>query len=95
MSERRACRLVGLTRSSWRKPPQHDQSTLALKVRIKELAHERKRFGYRRIHDMLRFEGVHVNHKRVYRFDLPPIKLPVFIEKSPFKNHFTCLSLCA
>ena len=27
--------------------------------------------------------------------DLPPITLPVFIEKSPFKNHFTCLSLCA
>ncbi len=67
MSERSACRLVGLTRSSWRKPPQHDQSTIALKARIKALAHERKRFGYRRIHDMLRFEGVQVNHKRVYR----------------------------
>ena len=27
--------------------------------------------------------------------DLPPITLPVFIEKSPFKNHVACLSLCA
>jgi len=25
--------------------------------------------------------------------DLPPITLPVFIEKSPFKNHVACLSL--
>ncbi|MDP3210949.1 hypothetical protein [Methylotenera sp.] len=27
--------------------------------------------------------------------DLPPVTLPVFIEKSPFKNHVTCLSFCA
>jgi len=67
MSERRACRLVGLTRSSWRNPPNDDQSTIDLKARIKALAHERKRFGYRRIHDMLKFEGIKVNHKRVYR----------------------------
>ena len=32
-----------------------------------ELAHERRRFGYRRIHDMLRPEFPGVNHKRVYR----------------------------
>ena len=67
MSERRACRLVGLTRSSWRKPPRCDQSTLDLKARIKALGHEPKRFGYRRIHDILRFEVLQVNHQRVYR----------------------------
>jgi len=67
MSERKACRLVGLSRSSWRNPPQDDEATAALRQRIKQLAHERKRFGYRRIHDMLKFEGVVVNHKRVYR----------------------------
>jgi len=67
VSERKACSLVGLTRSSWRKPPKDDQSTLDLKARIKALAHERKRFGYRHIHDMLRFEWVKVNHKRIYR----------------------------
>jgi putative transposase len=65
MSERKACRLVGLTRSSNRNPPKDDQCTIELKARIKALALERKRFGYRRIHDMLRFEGVQVNHKRV------------------------------
>jgi putative transposase len=67
LSERRACSLVGLSRSSWRNPPQDDDETMILKERIKALAHERRRFGYRRIHDMLKFEGIAVNHKRVYR----------------------------
>jgi putative transposase len=32
-----------------------------------KLAHARRRFGYRRIHDLLRREGLRANHKRVYR----------------------------
>jgi len=32
-----------------------------------ELAHERRRFGYRRIHVLLRREGVQANHKRIER----------------------------
>jgi putative transposase len=32
-----------------------------------ELAQERRRFGYRRIHALLRRDGFEVNHKRVYR----------------------------
>jgi len=39
----------------------------ALRVRIIDLAHARRRFGYRRIHDLLRREGVKANHKRIYR----------------------------
>lgn len=39
----------------------------ALKAKIIDLAHARRRFGYRRIHDLLRREGVKANHKRVYR----------------------------
>jgi putative transposase len=35
--------------------------------RIVEIAHVRRRFGYRRIHDLLRSEFPGVNHKRVYR----------------------------
>ena len=35
--------------------------------RIVEIAHARRRFGYRRIHDLLRPEFPGVNHKRVYR----------------------------
>jgi putative transposase len=67
MSERRACRLVGLSRSSWREAPKDSRKTAELKERIKAIAHQRRRFGYRRIHDLLRMEGVEVNHKRVYR----------------------------
>lgn len=36
-------------------------------MRIKELATARVRYGYRRIHVLLRREGWHVNAKRVYR----------------------------
>jgi putative transposase len=67
LSERRACRLVGLSRTSWREVPSPDVQTLALSERIVELAHQRRRFGYRRIHDLLRAEGRQVNHKRVWR----------------------------
>ena len=38
-----------------------------LKGKIIEIAHVRRRFGYRRIHDMLRPEYPGINHKRVYR----------------------------
>jgi putative transposase len=34
---------------------------------IRELALERRRFGYRRVHRLLRREGTEVNHKKVYR----------------------------
>jgi len=66
VSERRACRIVGQPRSvQWYKsqrPPQH-----ALKRRIKELAEVRVRYGYKRIHVLLRREGWPINHKRVHR----------------------------
>ena len=44
-----------------------EPQTVALRARIVDLAHARRRFGYRRIHDLLRREGVQANHKRVYR----------------------------
>ena len=67
LSERRACSLVGLSRDSYRNPPQPDQLTRDLGGRIVDIAHVRRRFGYRRIHDLLRSEFPGVNHKRVYR----------------------------
>ncbi|WP_373271099.1 IS3 family transposase [Hydrogenophaga sp. IBVHS1] len=67
LSERRACRLVGLSRDSYRHPPTADQATLDLHEKIVEIAHVRRRFGYRRIHDLLRPQFPGVNHKRVYR----------------------------
>ena len=67
ISERHACRLVGLSRTSYREPPSADLATQELSTRIVELAHERRRFGYWRIHDLLTREGHTVNHKRVWR----------------------------
>lgn len=67
LSERRACRLVGLSRDSYRHEPEASAQTQALSGRIVEIAHQRRRFGYRRVHDLLRPEFPSVNHKRVYR----------------------------
>ena len=67
LSERRACLLVGLSRDSYRHPPQIDPMTQDLTGKIVEIAQARRRFGYRRIHDMLRPDYPGVNHKRVYR----------------------------
>jgi len=39
----------------------------ALRQRLKELASERRRFGYRRLHLLLRREGVVLNWKKLYR----------------------------
>lgn len=38
-----------------------------LRDRMKAVAHERRRFGYRRIHIMLKREGTRVNHKKLFR----------------------------
>ena len=67
LSERRACRLVGLSRDSYRHPPEVAAMNQALSSKIIEIAHARRRFGYRRIHDMLRAHFPGVNHKKVYR----------------------------
>src|SRR5690606_22480420 len=67
LSERRACRLAGLSRDAFRHPPEPEATTQALSARIVELAQVRRRFGYRRLHDLLRPEFPDVNHKKVYR----------------------------
>ena len=66
MSERRACRVLGVDRTSVRyQATRPDDGTL--RDRLKALAQERRRFGYRRLHVMLRREGHAVNKKRVQR----------------------------
>ncbi len=66
VSERRACGVVGIGRSSLRYRRRRP-SDAGLRRRLCELAAERRRFGYRRLHVLLRRAGVQVNHKRVYR----------------------------
>jgi putative transposase len=66
LSERRACRAVGVDRSSVRyRSVRPDQAPL--RRGLKELASVRVRAGYRLLHVLLRREGWPVNHKRVYR----------------------------
>ena len=67
VSERRACRVVGIGRSSMRYRPTARPDEKRLRGRLRELAAERWRFGYRRLHVLLGREGVAVNHKRVER----------------------------
>jgi putative transposase len=66
-SERRACRLVGIGRTTVRYRGTLVTDEAALRERLRELATERPRFGYRRLHALLRREGIVVNHKRVAR----------------------------
>lgn len=67
VSQRQACQLVGLARSTLRYEPRRSLADEQLLARIIELAQERRRFGYRRIHALLRREGYEINHKRTYR----------------------------
>jgi putative transposase len=66
LSERRACALVGLGRSTCRYRPRRPDWP-ALRDRLRALAGERRRFGYRRLYVLLRREGFLVNRKRIYR----------------------------
>ena len=67
ISERRACRLVGLSRDSFRNPPIASEPIQTLRCRIVVIADQRRRFGYRWVHNLLRRDFPGVNHKRVYR----------------------------
>ncbi len=60
LSERRACRIVGLARSVQQYQPLVKDDEAAIK-RMKELASENRRYGYLRLHAMLRREGLVVN----------------------------------
>lgn len=66
LSERRACGLVGVSRRVYR-----DRSTRPddgpLRQRLRELAGERRRFGYRRLGYLLAQEGMGPNHKKLLR----------------------------
>lgn len=68
LSERRACRLVGQHRSTQRLPvPARRPVDEQLRGRLREIAREHTRWGYRRAAVQLRREGWTVNHKRVQR----------------------------
>lgn len=64
LSQRRACKLTGLSLSTCHYDARRPSTDTHLSGRITELALERRHFGYRRIWQLLRQEGLHVNHKR-------------------------------
>jgi putative transposase len=64
-SQRRACGLMLLAISTYRY--QSRRSDEPLRTRLVELAREKPRFGYRRLHVLLNKAGERVNHKRLHR----------------------------
>lgn len=65
-SARRACRVVGLSRSRWHYRSRRGDDG-ALRGRLRELAAAWPRWGYQQLHTLLRREGHRVNHKKVLR----------------------------
>ena len=65
-SQRRACKLVGLEPKTYRYAAKRSGDG-DVRARLRGLAAERRRFGYRRLHILLAREGVWLNHKRLFR----------------------------
>lgn len=65
-SQRRACRLTGCNRKTARYRFAHCDDE-HLRTRLRELAYQKKRWGYRLLNGALRLEGWIINHKRTYR----------------------------
>ena len=65
-NQKRACALAGIDPRVYRRVSKRPADT-ELRGRLKELSSERRRFGYRRLHILLKREGWHVNWKKLYR----------------------------
>lgn len=66
MSERRACKAIGCCRMTMRyRTTRADDASL--RERTRAIAQERRRFGYRRLHVLLKREGYLFNHKKLFR----------------------------
>jgi putative transposase len=66
LSQRRACGLIGLHRGVYRYQKRRSEDAL-VRSRLKQLAQEHPRWGYRFLCVLLRREGFKINHKRVLR----------------------------
>jgi putative transposase len=66
VSERRACAVLGVDRTSVRYRSGRPDDA-AMRIRLRELAAVRRRFGYRRLHILMRREGFVMNHKKLRR----------------------------
>jgi putative transposase len=66
VSERRACKLLEMDRSSYRYELRPNRDA-ALREELITLARQKRRYGYRRLGELLERRGQRVNHKRLYR----------------------------
>ena len=66
VSQRRACSVLRVARSTVRYQSVADDRA-ELRIRLRDLASSRVRYGYRRLHLLLQREGYRVNHKLIYR----------------------------
>jgi putative transposase len=66
MSERRACKAIGCCRMTMRYQTTRADDA-SLRQRMRAIAQERRRFGYRRLHVLLKREGYLINHKKLFR----------------------------
>lgn len=65
-SQRRACALVGMDPKTYRYESRRPDDA-GIRGRLRELAAQRRRFGYRRLHILLAREGITLNHKKLFR----------------------------
>jgi transposase InsO family protein len=100
-SQRRACQLVGISRSSARYSPKPRPEETAFKEQVRQLANQHPNYGYRRMTVILQREGSYVNHKRVQRiWQAQGLQLPrkkprkrrcgprgEVIHKAQYRNH--------
>ena len=100
-SQRRACQLVGISRSSARYQPVPKPEEMVFREQVRQLAYQHPGYGYRRIAVILRREGSQVNHKRVQRiWQAEGLQLPrrkprkrrcgprgEVIHKAQYRNH--------
>ena len=66
MGERQACRVIGADRTSIRYRSRRDDDG-PVREKLRELAHQRRRFGYRWLHVLLRRDGITIDRKKMQR----------------------------
>ena len=100
-SERKSCTVLRINRGWHRRQPTRDEQAF-LRMRIRETASVRKRYGYRRIHVLLLREGWKINHKRVYRLyrqeglnlRKPSSRKKISVSRAPEKGLASAVNEC-
>lgn len=67
VSIRRACRLMGIDPKTYHSRPKQSIENERIRSRLKYLSAQYPRYGFRKLFELLRGEGMKYNHKRVHR----------------------------